>query len=136
MPKAYLRFVYKPWTHAYVFFLGFLLGDYIKGNLKLLKQRPKLSKVISFKSFLNLLTFNFYFLDQKVPAVGGRPLRLLLLHLQHRSVAVRPPLPPARLGTAISTQPAQLVAGHGHQRVAVRDRKWGPPRSPPLLQSV
>ena len=62
MPKAYLRFVYKPWTHDYVFFLGFFLGDYIKGNLKLLKQRPKLSKVISFKLFLNLLFFkNFTF---------------------------------------------------------------------------
>lgn len=38
MPQAYLRFVYKPWTHAYVFFFGYLLGDYLYHNHKNMKR--------------------------------------------------------------------------------------------------
>ena len=49
MPKDYLQFVYKPWTHAYVFFIGFLFVYYIKNNSKLIKQIT-LSKVLNFNN--------------------------------------------------------------------------------------
>ena len=38
MPSEYLRFCYHPFTHAHVFLIGFLFGNYIREHSKELRS--------------------------------------------------------------------------------------------------
>lgn len=32
VPSDFIKFFYKPWNHANVFFIGFIFGSYIQSN--------------------------------------------------------------------------------------------------------